>query len=162
MKSLLVGLFLCWAFPVLTYGQENPDDAFIDEMKKDGYVSIEEAVSQFENNEEIKIELPNIPIESNISLGKAQKGLLSLNWYNTKSTNAKHFKLIIQTTEKKNILNKTNSEKVKLNNGITGYFREDNYYIFCFSKNGITYTYSLDKDSEITRNNFIQIAETFK
>lgn len=142
---------------------KDPVRSFEMELKKEGYISIEQAKTEFENQQKLKILIPKVPIKTTHSYGKTYKNELSLSWINYSGlSTTENFHLLIKPAKKDiTYLPVNNSQKVQLKNGHSGYLFEDNYFMFAFIRNGIEYCYTLKK-SNLSKTEFINIANTFK
>ncbi|WP_165797837.1 hypothetical protein, partial [Heyndrickxia sporothermodurans] len=140
----------------------DPIRSFKITLKNDGYVSLNKAISTYENKEKVNVLIPDIPINYNYKVGKAYKNELKLIWYDLNSITSNNFILNIKPAKKKEVtfLPLDKSEKVILKNGIEGYFFKDNFYMFAFIKDQVEYCYTLKK-STLTKEGFIEIANTF-
>lgn len=146
----------------LEINAENPNKALLKEMKKDGYISIEKAVSQFETLNKTKIKLPSVPFKAHYKLGRVNaNGELSLQWWtNPEITDSKIFIVHVKKAENKiTYANPEVEEKLKLSDGTVVYFGKDNFYTLTFVKNGLEYSYGLDKKTFKNKKNFLEIIE---
>lgn len=165
-KSLLILLtsFLFMIFlPISVLGAVDPDEALKKDMKKNGYVSIDKAVKEFEKLNKKEVKLPEIPFKSNHKMGIVSKEdkSLSLQWINTKETPSKTFWMTIKLAENKlTSANPKKDEPIRLKDGTPAYFSNHHFYKLTFQKDGLEYCYM--QRHSTTKEKFVQIAESFK
>ena len=149
--------------PKLTQATVDPDESFKKDMKKSGYVSVEEAITKFEVLSKHKIMLPQIPFLTNYDVGLISKeNYLKLQFINTNSK--QNFSIFVKES-KGNCLyfaNLSRDKLIKLKDGTTAFYNDHmNYYRLAFIKDNLEYCYIAGKDN-LTKLKFIKTAESFK
>ncbi len=164
-KLLFTFLVFCLGLslePNFTNAAENPEQSIRKSLEQDGYVPLNEAVTNFEKLTGNKVKLPQIPFKANMKFGVLNNNL-KLKWINTNTNKNQDFVLFVKrkTSEDFYYLNEKDKE-IKLPNGNTAYFSEERYFKMVFEDAGLEYCYIFDKDNGLTNKEFIQLATTFK
>jgi hypothetical protein len=165
MGYLLIFFLFLSVSPVLTNAASDQDEALKKHMEEGGYLPLNEAISKFEAINNKKVKLPQIPFEANHKMGIVGKeGYLKMNWINTKKDKTETFILFVKKKDNKDFYfsNEKEDKLVKLHDGNSAYYKEDNSYKLVFEDNGLEYCYMVSKNEGLSNKEFVQIAKTFK
>jgi hypothetical protein len=166
-KLFLTVCLLILIFPVLIKAASNDkeDEDLRKAMEKSGYVSIVQAVSEFEKSYKHKVKLPKIPFASNHQVGMIANDQLSIDWIDTSEKPTKSFHLFVREANEKKLFysNENTEEVIMLTDGNKAYFEKNpHYFKLVFRKDHLEYCYRTNVENGITKEEFIQIADSFK
>lgn len=151
-------------YPLVTRASSDPDQHLREDMKKEGYISVEEAVSKFEAVSHKKVILPKVPFEANHKVGLLSKdGYLSLQWMNTKQTPTQDFAVFVKKKARDEFYfaREETDQIIELDNGMKAYYQEEHGYRLVFEKDCLEYCYIWDKNVDVTKQKLLKLISTY-
>ncbi|MCU7712927.1 hypothetical protein ICR95_26270 (plasmid) [Priestia megaterium] len=169
--TVVLALFSMF-FMVPFAAQANTHEEYVkslkEDMSKSGYIPLDQAVAKFEKMYNVKVKLPNVPINSSYEVGRInpKEDKLSLKWMDLSEGSSKSFRVDVRTIEENSTdlryADEQKDELVTLQDGTKSYVKNSpDYYEVSFKKNSLEYLYRADS-KDMKKQDCIDIAESFK
>ncbi|WP_370295724.1 hypothetical protein [Rossellomorea marisflavi] len=141
--------------PYAVAGEPTPEQALLEDMRKDGYVGIRNAITAFEEQQHIKVKLPCLPFQATTALGKASPDTLTLEWFDT--VNHAHIRVTIGSRS-----SVSHAVAVTLKNGVKAFYREDPpHHTLSFISDGLTYDIYTSESVVSNQWEMVEFANSF-
>lgn len=164
----LVSVLFMAPFATQAYTHEEYVKSFKEDLRKGGYIPLDQAIEKYEKMYNVKVQLPNVPINSNYNVGRIdkQESSLSMRWLDLREGSSKSFKVNVRTIEKDRTdlryADEKKDELVTLQDGTKSYIKNNpKYYEVSFKKGNLEYLYTANSHY-IKKDQCIEIAESFK
>ncbi|MGG0305945.1 hypothetical protein ABEY43_25320 [Priestia megaterium] len=171
-KKLPIVLALITVFlmvPFVTNAESDREQSFKEDLKKAGYVPLDQAIAKFEDTYNVKVKVPNAPIESNYEVGNVSEKdkVLEMNFMKIDEVKSENFIVFVKKVDQSNkdlyAADKVKDKKITLKDGTVSYFKDlPNTYRLVFKKDGLEYCYMAKSKSDLTEKEFIAIADSFQ
>lgn len=164
----LVSVLFMAPFATQAYSHEEYVKSFKEDLRKSGYIPLDQAIEKYEKMYNVKVQLPNVPIHSNYKVGQIDKkeSSLSMRWLDLREGSSKSFHVTVRTIENERTdlryADEKKDELVTLQDGTKSYIKSNpNYYEVSFKKDNLEYLYTANAH-DIKKEQCIDIAESFK